>query len=112
MATILSDIARVAPGASRSCAPSGFCLLTARVHEPLLRGYLRDFERYHANCRFPDCTHDHEPDCAVFDAVDREELPASRYASYVEMLDELDEGQPFDPDAEPDEPPPAPTAAS
>ena len=35
------------------------------------------------------CTHDHEPVCAVFDAVEAGEIAASRYASYVEMLDEL-----------------------
>ena len=48
-----------------------------------------DFAPYHGKCKFVGCSHDHEPDCAVFDAVDRGELPASRYASYVEMLDEM-----------------------
>lgn len=71
-----------------------------------LRGLFADFERYQAHCRFPNCTHDHEPECAVFDAVDRGELPASRYASYVEMLDELDEGQAFDAEAADTEEPP------
>ena len=48
-----------------------------------------DFAPYQARCKFVGCTHDHEPDCAVFDAVDRGELAASRYASYLEMLDEM-----------------------
>jgi ribosome biogenesis GTPase len=48
-----------------------------------------DFAPYHGKCKFTGCLHDHEPDCAVFDAVDRGELAASRYASYVEMLDEM-----------------------
>jgi len=48
-----------------------------------------EFAPYHGKCQFDGCSHDHEPNCAVFDAVDRGELAASRYASYVEMLDEM-----------------------
>jgi len=64
-----------------------------RLHElgrGEVRGLFPDFERFQKDCHFPDCTHDHEPDCAVFEAVERGELAASRYASYVEMLDEVD----------------------
>ena len=57
-----------------------------------------DFEAYQPRCRFPNCTHDHEPDCAVFDAVDTGALPASRYASYVELLDEVDPDNAYDPE--------------
>jgi ribosome biogenesis GTPase len=63
-----------------------------RLHEAKasdLRGLFPEFERFQGECRFPSCTHDHEPDCAVFDAVERGEIAPSRYASYVEMLDEL-----------------------
>jgi ribosome biogenesis GTPase len=55
-----------------------------------LRGLFREFEPYQADCHFPDCTHDHEPDCAVFAAVEAGEIAPSRYASYTEMLDELE----------------------
>jgi ribosome biogenesis GTPase / thiamine phosphate phosphatase len=48
-----------------------------------------EFEAFAEKCQFDGCSHDHEPDCGVFDAVDRGELAASRYASYVEMLDEM-----------------------
>jgi ribosome biogenesis GTPase len=48
-----------------------------------------EFAPFAAQCKFVGCSHDHEPDCAVFDAVDRGELAASRYASFVEMLDEM-----------------------
>ncbi len=64
---------------------------TFRVHDvptENLRDLFPEFAPFQARCHFPSCTHDHEPDCAVFDAVDRGELAASRYASYVEMLDE------------------------
>jgi ribosome biogenesis GTPase len=54
-----------------------------------LRLMFLEFERFQGACRFPDCTHDHEPECAVFDAVERGQIAASRFASYLEMLDEM-----------------------
>jgi ribosome biogenesis GTPase len=54
-----------------------------------LRDLFPEFRRFQELCRFPDCSHDHEPECAVFDAVERGELSATRYASYVELRDEL-----------------------
>jgi len=59
------------------------------VPEQNLRDLFPEFARFQARCRFASCSHDHEPDCAVFDAVDSGEIAASRYASYVEMLDEV-----------------------
>ena len=40
------------------------------------------------HCRFPDCIHRAEPDCAVRHAVDEGTVPASRYQSYLRMLQE------------------------
>lgn len=65
-----------------------------------------EFARFAPRCRFPSCSHDHEPSCAVFEAVERGELPATRYASYLEIRSEL-VAPPLDdtpvppPDAEP-----------
>jgi ribosome biogenesis GTPase len=53
-----------------------------------LRDCFPEFRAFQLRCEFPDCTHDHEPGCAVFEAVESGEIAASRYASYVEMLDE------------------------
>ncbi len=44
------------------------------------------------DCRFPNCTHDHEPGCAVKEAVDEGAITEERYASYLNMLDALREG--------------------
>ena len=41
-------------------------------------------------CRFFNCTHTHEPHCAVIEAVKREEIAFSRYESYLKILDEDD----------------------
>ncbi len=70
-----------------------------------LRDCFPELRRYQLRCQFPDCTHDHEPGCVVFDAVENGEIAASRYASYVEMLDELKKAPEMVEDVEPDSDP-------
>ena len=41
-------------------------------------------------CRFFNCTHTHEPHCAIIEAVKSEEIAYSRYESYLKILDEDD----------------------
>ncbi|MCU0915547.1 MAG: ribosome small subunit-dependent GTPase A [Planctomycetes bacterium] len=41
-----------------------------------------------AQCRYADCSHEHEPGCAVRAAVEKGELPADRYANYVKLKKE------------------------
>lgn len=53
-----------------------------------LRDLFPDFGPYQARCKFSACSHDHEPECKVFEAVENGELASSRYASYLELLDE------------------------
>lgn len=67
-----------------------------------VRDLFPDFRPFQERCRFSVCSHDHEPDCAVFDAVEQGELAATRYATYVELLDELRNAKP-DEDEEPAE---------
>ncbi len=45
----------------------------------------RELRPYLNVCFYHDCTHVHEPGCAVRDAVDRGEIPQSRYDSYVSL---------------------------
>jgi ribosome biogenesis GTPase len=45
--------------------------------------------RAHAQCRFYNCTHQHEPGCGVREAVERGEIAPSRYRIYGEILAEL-----------------------
>jgi ribosome biogenesis GTPase len=51
-----------------------------------------DIARHACNCRFPDCSHQIEPDCAVRDAVTAGEIDAGRYASFLKILEEALEG--------------------
>lgn len=44
-----------------------------------------DIDDLSAGCRFGDCTHDHEPGCAVLAAVEAGDLAAARLAAYREL---------------------------
>lgn len=48
----------------------------------------QDIGAYALQCRFPDCTHTHEPGCAVLEALDQGELNAERYESYLKLKKE------------------------
>ncbi len=41
-----------------------------------------------AGCRYGNCTHTHEPGCAVREALDNHEIAESRYSSYLSILDD------------------------
>lgn len=43
-----------------------------------------------SGCRFSDCTHTHEPGCAVLAALDEHRIAASRYQSYLSILEDAD----------------------
>jgi ribosome biogenesis GTPase len=45
----------------------------------------RELRPFLGECFYQDCTHVHEPDCAVQDAVARGDIPRSRYESYVSL---------------------------
>ena len=50
--------------------------------------YFREFFALAPQCRYGDCTHTHEPGCAVLDALERGDIALSRYESYVSIIDE------------------------
>lgn len=55
--------------------------------------YFPEIFRAAAGCRFSDCTHTHEPGCAVLDAVERCLISQSRYDSYLSILNDETEGK-------------------
>jgi ribosome biogenesis GTPase len=55
--------------------------------------YFREIFERGRECRFSNCLHTDEPGCAVKEAVERGEIAASRYASYLNMLDDVDEAK-------------------
>ena len=50
--------------------------------------YFPEIFRISDDCRFNNCTHTHEPGCAVRDAVEQGHISMSRYTSYLSILDE------------------------
>jgi ribosome biogenesis GTPase len=52
--------------------------------------YFPDFEEHAARCRFHDCSHTHEPDCAVQQAVEAGYILARRFESYLRILETLE----------------------
>jgi len=54
-----------------------------------------DMFRLKSECRFSDCLHKGEPGCAVRAAVEAGELAESRYRSYLDMLDGVDDDVPY-----------------
>lgn len=58
-----------------------------------LTSYFKEIFRFSKDCRFSDCTHTHEPGCAVLKAVEDHYISASRYQSYLSMLEDKEEGK-------------------
>ena len=57
------------------------------IGAPELAAGFRDFAPFLGRCRFTDCRHLHEPDCAVIAATERNAIAQTRYASYRHILD-------------------------
>ena len=55
--------------------------------------YFPEIFKYSADCRYGNCTHTCEPDCAVKHAVETGKIHISRYTSYLSMLEDEEEGK-------------------
>lgn len=53
--------------------------------------YFREIFQTGKECRFGNCTHTHEPECAVLEAIKEQRIAQSRYNSYLSMLEDKDE---------------------
>lgn len=66
----------------------GFGLID--IDDDELAHYFPEMMRYLPDCRFYNCSHTHEPGCAVVEAVKRGEIAYPRYESYLKIMDEDD----------------------
>lgn len=66
---------------------------TFDIEREELTSYFREIFRFSHDCRFSNCTHTHEPGCAVIKAVEDHYIAASRYQSYLSILDDKDESK-------------------
>ena len=58
-----------------------------------LTSYFREIFHFSKDCRFSNCTHTHEPGCAVRQALEDHYIAQSRYQSYLSMLNDKDESK-------------------
>lgn len=55
--------------------------------------YFKEIFEFSKSCKFNNCTHTHEPGCAVLKALEDHYIAESRYQSYIGMLHDKDEGK-------------------
>lgn len=69
----------------------GFASFDVEMMRPIPKEELQfcfpEFEKCIGNCRFDDCAHLKEPDCAVREALERGEIKSSRHESYARLYE-------------------------
>ena len=55
--------------------------------------YFKEIFEFSAHCKYGNCTHRHEPGCAVREAVENHYISESRYTSYLNILEDREEGK-------------------
>ena len=58
-----------------------------------LTSYFKEIFHFSKECRFSNCTHTHEPGCAVLKALEDHYIAQSRYQSYLSMMNDKEEGK-------------------
>ena len=66
---------------------------TFDIERTELSSYFKEIFAFSKDCRFNNCTHTHEPDCAVLQALQNHFVAESRYQSYLNMLEDKDESK-------------------
>ncbi len=66
---------------------------TFDMEEEEVGHYFKEIFEYSAGCKYGNCTHRHEPGCAVRQAVEDHYISESRYTSYLNMLEDKEEGK-------------------
>ncbi len=63
------------------------------MEEAEISHYFPEIFKQSKSCRFSNCTHRHEPGCAVIQAVQDKAISESRYRSYLNILEDKDESK-------------------
>jgi ribosome biogenesis GTPase len=83
--TVVRQLIPLAKGGYVADTPGLKALDLWDVHPEEVDGYFPELRALVPNCRFSDCTHLHEPGCAVKEALEEGEIHPERYESYVLM---------------------------
>lgn len=91
--TTFSEMFELADGGKVIDTPGikGFGVVDMDVSE--ISHYFKEIFKVAEQCRFSNCTHVHEPGCAVLPAVEKHQISTSRYQSYLSMLSDCDNGK-------------------
>ncbi len=86
--TRYAELFQIADGGYVADTPGirGLALFDLEPYE--IDAYFREIAPFVAECRFSDCSHRHEPGCAVLAAVKRGDISAERYDSYLRLREE------------------------
>jgi ribosome biogenesis GTPase len=60
------------------------------IYDEEINHFFPEMRAFFNQCKFHNCTHTHEPGCAVIDAVENGEISISRYESYLSMMEGVD----------------------
>lgn len=86
--TTFSELLDLPGGGSIIDTPGVKAFGTIDFERAQVAHYFPEIFRISNDCRFNNCTHTHEPGCAVRGAVESGEIALSRYTSYLSILDE------------------------
>ena len=75
--------------------PGFSSLYISDIEQDSLKYCFPEFVPYEGKCRFNGCSHVHEPDCAVKQAVEEGKIHRSRYENYLAMYQEIQERKRF-----------------
>lgn len=57
--------------------------------------FFPEMKRYLSRCKYSNCLHDNEPDCAVKEALENDEISFERYKNYLNILSDIEEFNPY-----------------
>lgn len=66
---------------------------TFNMEEEEVGHYFKEIFKYSAHCKYNNCTHTHEPGCAVRKAIEDHLISESRFTSYLSILEDKEEGK-------------------
>lgn len=91
--TTFSEMIELAEGGYLIDTPGIKGFGTFDIEREELTSYFKEIFDFSKDCKFNNCTHTHEPGCAVIQAVENHYISVSRYQSYLNMLEDKDDSK-------------------
>ena len=91
--TTFSEMIELAEGGYLIDPPGIKGFGTFDIEREELTSYFKEIFEFSKDCKFNNCTHTHEPGCAVIQAVENHYISVSRYQSYLNMLEDKDDSK-------------------